>query len=121
MPRSGQGLFLPLAKLKQREKASAGHFLCCIAAIFMLKNIATYHIYCFYCNRQIIRYRRFGNIQHTYTVRDCSPEASKCLGGAVSFYFFFCTGNQISSCASSCLSAWHRSSYNSNSTTPECS
>lgn len=61
-------------------------------------------LFCIYRRNHFI-YRRFGNIRHTYTVRNCSPKASKCLWGAVSFYFFFCTGNQISSCASSCLSA----------------
>jgi len=37
MRRSGQCLFLPRAVLKQGEKASVGHFLFCVAAIYMLK------------------------------------------------------------------------------------
>ncbi|PED80167.1 hypothetical protein CON65_24050 [Bacillus pseudomycoides] len=38
MHRSDQILFLPHAKLKQRERMSAGHFLFFIAATYMLEN-----------------------------------------------------------------------------------
>lgn len=38
MHRSGQPLFLPSAKLKQKEKMSTGHLLFFIAAIYMVEN-----------------------------------------------------------------------------------
>ncbi|WP_265182889.1 hypothetical protein [Bacillus gaemokensis] len=38
MHRSGQILFLPHAKLKQKEKTSAGHILIFIAVTYTLEN-----------------------------------------------------------------------------------
>ncbi|PEB52384.1 hypothetical protein CON65_06565 [Bacillus pseudomycoides] len=38
MHRSGQFLFLPYAKLKQREKTSTGHLLCFVTATYVLKS-----------------------------------------------------------------------------------
>ncbi|WP_205684583.1 hypothetical protein, partial [Bacillus sp. AFS019443] len=52
MHRSGQILFLPHAKLKQREKTSTGHFLFFIAAIYMLEN-QTVYILCFFMQKYV--------------------------------------------------------------------